>query len=68
MSVTRATNFLLSNWIALTRPTTTPALFTGARTFRPPMFSNSAYRHSDFAYYGGFDFDRYLYVKYTQRF
>jgi iron complex outermembrane receptor protein len=34
----------------------------------PLMFSNSEYRHSDFAYYGGFDFDRYLYVKYTQRF
>ena len=34
----------------------------------PLMFSNSSYRHSDFAYYGGFDFDRFLYVKYTQRF
>ncbi len=34
----------------------------------PLMFSNSSYRHSDYPYYGGFDYDRFLYVKYTQRF
>ena len=28
--------------MSLTRPTTTPALFTGARTFSPPMLSNCA--------------------------
>ena len=34
--------FLLSSAMPSTRPTTTPALFTGARTLRPPMLSNSA--------------------------
>src|SRR5262249_54751311 len=39
---TTASKLLLSKRMSPTRPTTTPALFTAARTFRPPMFSNLA--------------------------
>ena len=38
--VTTAWYALLSKPIEATRPTVTPALFTGARAFRPPILSN----------------------------
>ena len=41
----RASKLSLSKRMSATRPTTTPALFTGARTLRPPMLSNSR-RHA----------------------
>src|SRR5882672_5865788 len=39
---TTASKVSLSKRMSPTRPTTTPALLTGARIFRPPMFSNFA--------------------------
>ena len=41
-SVTTASKVVASSRIASTRPTATPAAFTGARTLRPPMLSNAA--------------------------
>ena len=41
-SVTTPWNVLPSSPMCVTRPTVTPALRTGARTFSPPMLSKRA--------------------------